>query len=422
MRLAKLLSLDFTLILHIYLWSSTFTKQFQTFSHKFHVFQREHVLTLQCLCRSKRDQPKHIFWVYTTKCHIFVGMFHSSKWRCLKQLHNRGSTLPFCLQCFFISFTLLPNTYVASSAGGRMTGAFTWSSCTTLLEMSTKPVNMRATIATRTGCVRHGMDHKMPFSGRGSMQQKCCRRPTTQHTPAEHRGLTADNISTNLRARDSHQRPSRRSHTPVCMLVTSTANMSTGVTKKHLQTVKAWTPGQHPTTLVYYITQRKQPASSLTDGTSAPNQIWPSRVSARTADCLTDMSYESSPGHNISLPLQRHRIARFRPTAIRWSVGTFARLIGSAFAFSQMNPFRDCHLRTHQTLRGHTRIFVRAYFLQPKNVSRLATGRTMCHAGAKSARPSIAPLPEPQGGLTLIDPLRPYYLGSGRSRSDGRKQ
>ena len=48
---------------------------------------------------------------------------------------------------------------------------------------------------------------------------------------------------------------------------------------------------------------------------------------------------------------------------------------------------------------------------------------SMCHAGTKSARPSIAPLPEPQWGLTLIEPLRPYYLGSGRrSRIDGRNQ
>ena len=36
--------------------------------------------------------------------------------------------------------------------------------------------------------------------------------------------------STNLHARDSHLRPSLRSHTPVCMLATSTAIMSTGVT------------------------------------------------------------------------------------------------------------------------------------------------------------------------------------------------
>jgi len=95
--------------------------------------------------------------------------------------------------------------------------------------------------------------------------------------------------STNLHARDSHQQPSRRSHTPVCMLATSTANMSTGVTTKHPLTVRAWTPEQHPTTFVCYIAQRKQPAS-LTDGASAPTQTWLLRVMAKTADCQTDVS------------------------------------------------------------------------------------------------------------------------------------
>ena len=74
--------------------------------------------------------------------------------------------------------------------------------------------------------------------------------------------------STNLHARDSHLRPSRRSHTPSCILATSTANMSTGVTTKHLLMVRAWTPGQHPTTLDCCMTQRKQPVSPLTDGMS----------------------------------------------------------------------------------------------------------------------------------------------------------
>jgi len=46
----------------------------------------------------------------------------------------------------------------------------------------------------------------------------------------------------------------------------------------------------------------------------------------------------------------------------------------------------------------------------------------MCHAGIKSARPSIDPSPEPRWGLTLIEPRHPYYLSlSRRSRSDGRK-
>jgi len=49
--------------------------------------------------------------------------------------------------------------------------------------MSTKPVNTRATTATCAGRVWHGVGHKATFLGRGS--RNCCRRPTTQHTPAE---------------------------------------------------------------------------------------------------------------------------------------------------------------------------------------------------------------------------------------------
>ena len=129
------------------------------------------------------------------------------------------------------------------------------------------------------------------------------------------------------------------------------------------------------------------------------------------------------------LPKSQHRPSlitpprsRFLPTAIRWSVGTFVRSIGSAFAFSQVSPSRDCHLQTHQILRGHTRIFARAYFLRLNNVSHMAIGRTMCHAGINSVRPSITPLSEPQWGLALTEPPRPYSLDyNRRSRSDGRK-
>jgi len=81
-----------------------------------------------------------------------------------------------------------------------------------------------------------------------------------------------------------------RSHTPVGTLATSITSMSTGVTTKHPQTVRAWTSAQHPRILDCCTIQRKQPASSLAAGTSAPTHTWPSRVSARTADCRTDVS------------------------------------------------------------------------------------------------------------------------------------
>jgi len=60
--------------------------------------------------------------------------------------------------------------------------------------------------------------------------------------------------------------------------------------------------GQNQTTLDCCMIQRKQLVSSLTDGTSAPTQTWPSRASARTVDCRTDVFLESSHGQNIGLP------------------------------------------------------------------------------------------------------------------------
>jgi len=67
-------------------------------------------------------------------------------------------------------------------------------------------------------------------------------------------------------------------------------------------------------------------------------------------------------------------------------------------------------LDTSNILRGHTKIFMRASYLQPNNVSHMVITRTMCHAGTRSARPSIAPSSKLQWGLTLIEPLCPYFL------------
>jgi len=61
------------------------------------------------------------------------------------------------------------------------------------LQMSTKPVNTRATTAIRVGCVRHGVGHKTPFSGRGSRNAAEDPRPNILQMNTE--GLTADKIS-----------------------------------------------------------------------------------------------------------------------------------------------------------------------------------------------------------------------------------
>ena len=61
------------------------------------------------------------------------------------------------------------------------------------LEMLTKSVNLRATAATRTGCVRSGVGHQTPFSGRGSRNAVEDLRPNIFQLNTE--GLTADKIS-----------------------------------------------------------------------------------------------------------------------------------------------------------------------------------------------------------------------------------
>jgi len=61
------------------------------------------------------------------------------------------------------------------------------------LEMLTKSINLRAIAANRTGCVRHGVGHQTPFSGRGSRNAPENLPPNILQLNTE--GLTADKIS-----------------------------------------------------------------------------------------------------------------------------------------------------------------------------------------------------------------------------------
>jgi len=57
---------------------------------------------------------------------------------------------------------------------------------TTFIEMPIKSVALRATTATRAGCVQRGLGRNMLSKAR---QQKCCQRwPMTQYTLAEYQG------------------------------------------------------------------------------------------------------------------------------------------------------------------------------------------------------------------------------------------
>ena len=67
-------------------------------------------------------------------------------------------------------------------------------------------------------------------------------------------------------------------------------------------------------------------------------------------------------------------------------VGNFARLIGVAFAFLQMNLLRDCYLQTQQISRRHTtrRNYVKNCCMGLlSNISHVAVARTICRAGTK---------------------------------------
>ena len=67
----------------------------------------------------------------------------------------------------------------------------------------------------------------------------------------------------------------------------------------------------------------------------------------------------------------------------RWN---FRKADWERFCLLKVCPLRDCHLWTHEILRGHTKIFAKACYLRPNSASHVAVGRAMCHAGTKSAR------------------------------------
>ena len=70
------------------------------------------------------------------------------------------------------------------------------------------------------------------------------------------------------------------------------------------------------------------------------------------------------------------------------------------------------HLRTHQILRGRTRIFARAYSPHQTMHPTWPSEELRSMLGQRVRDPSpIALSSELQWGLTFIEPIRPYYLG-----------
>ena len=210
-------------------------------------------------------------------------------------------------------------------------------------------------------------------------------------------------------------------HTPVCTLATSIVSMSTGVTTSpDGKSLDSWATSNNlgllynPKETASFFSRRWNVGTNpdlAFAGFGQDSRLPDRRVSKKVPAVTTSTLPHNATRIQGSCPQQTGEVLEILP-----------RPIGSAFVFSQVNPWRDCHLRTHQILRGHTRIFARAYFLQLNNACHMAVGRTMCHVGTKSARPSIAPLSEPQWGLTLTEPPHLYSLNyNRRSSSDGRK-
>jgi len=90
--------------------------------------------------------------------------------------------------------------------------------CTTADKLVITNFSLAGSVLSRNVCSRAvGMATGRSISRASSDKQRGCGYMLT---------------STNLNSRDSHLWPSRRPHTPLCMLATSTASMSTGVTAK----------------------------------------------------------------------------------------------------------------------------------------------------------------------------------------------
>jgi len=227
--------------------------------------------------------------------------------------------------------------------------------------------------------------------------------------------------STNLHVRDSHQRPSRRSHNPVCVLVTSTA-----ICQLELQKYIAWRwePG--------LLGNVKQPWTA----------VW---SKGNTQFLLSEMErrYQHRSGFRVlsqdsrlpdrrvlgKFPQSQHRPSLITPPRFKVPVHSnpvkswkFRKADWKRFYLLTGESVERLPSPDTSNIERHNRIFARAYYSQPNNISHVPAWRTMCHAGTKSARPSIAPLSEPQRGLTLMAPPHHYYLYlNRRSRSDERK-
>jgi len=200
-------------------------------------------------------------------------------------------------------------------------------------------------------------------------------------------------------------------------LVTSTANMSTGVTTKHLLTVRAWTPGQHPTTSDCCMTQKESASFST--------HRW-------NVGTYPDLAFASF-SQDSRLPDRRVR-GKFPRSQHRHSLITPPRLKVPAHSdpvkcwnFRKADWKRFCLLTGESVERlpsPDTLNIERAYQDFCENLLSAAKGciprgRRKNYVPTSSAKPSIASSSEPQWGLTLVDPLLPLPTISAGTEAAG---
>jgi len=182
--------------------------------------------------------------------------------------------------------------------------------------------------------------------------------------------------------------------------------MLTGPTAKHPLTVRAWTPGQQPTTLDCCVTQvsvqfllspmERRHLRECRPGQPTAGQTYSRKVPAVTKPALSHnatKTQSSCPQRSgKTLELSQRWLEAFLPSHrwIHWEVATFG----------------------HKTLRRHSKNFVRACYPRSNNASHVPCWDKACETlnCFLRPRPSIVSSVQDPVGLTLMETLRPYFF------------
>ena len=234
---------------------------------------------------------------------------------------------------------------------------------------------------------------------------------------------TRSSTSTNLHARDLHQRPSWRSHTPVCTLTTSIASMPTGVTTSpDGESLESWATSNN-FGLLYNPKETATLFSRRWNVGTNPDLAFASfGQDTRLLDRRVLWKFPRSQ-HQLSLiTTPRLKVPAHSNPVKRWS---FHKVDWKRFCLLTGESVERLLPPDTPNIERATRSFARAHYPRLNNAGYLTwTSEDLCAMLGQRvrARPSIASSSEPQWGLTLIEPLRPYCVRyNRRNRSDGRQ-